>query len=521
MKKSTRIIKKLLALFLVVLMSIDSLAAVVSDNDGSAFITKAEFDSLKNNFQSQLDQYNTSIDNKIDSAIASYLAGIKTEKQETKRFVFADWDKVTMFNSTLENTWAPPNINLSVGVGGYQNNTGWTTIFWAVAKLVYERTEDKKGKRVLVDAGAENAAKDYATWIGRSLNLIDNIKLSRMGYGPAALGHIAWGGSTGAEAHNKFSYVYVTELSEGFYSNLESTTESLWKPKFYWDHGLGTTGDTGDKGIENYLSQSNAFSIDLGTVGDKTLEYEHILNWDNYTWPQVTDTDWTRSVRKMDSSSYTCEWMLSNATKTGYWTGQTTSIVSTGKRTTQSMTYGSMHDNAFSGYYSGAYGTTDTEPFVGVGLVNKIYDSEHIYQSDTKFKSTVGSRTVEANQVNLYNGLPLLAAAKNEKITIDLEFDNGYRDGVSETDMEVDVFLAMEPFDVEGDVLDESKRIRCEGYPTTDDYFTTDERKLKLKWEMPSDGIVYIKWRPNDTTGSWQVDLNLEKNPTYIVEKDV
>ena len=56
-----------------------SLAAVVSDNDGSAFITKSEYDSLKNNFQSQLDSYNTSIDSKIDSAIASYLAGIKAE----------------------------------------------------------------------------------------------------------------------------------------------------------------------------------------------------------------------------------------------------------------------------------------------------------------------------------------------------------------------------------------------------------------------------------------------------------
>ena len=38
---------------------------------------KAEFDSLKNDFQSQIDQYNTSIDAKIDGAIASYLAGVK------------------------------------------------------------------------------------------------------------------------------------------------------------------------------------------------------------------------------------------------------------------------------------------------------------------------------------------------------------------------------------------------------------------------------------------------------------
>ena len=82
MRKSTRIVKRLLALFLVVLMSINTLGAVVSDNDGSAFITKAEFDSLKNNFQSQIDQYNTSIDSKIDGAIASYLAGINVVKKE-------------------------------------------------------------------------------------------------------------------------------------------------------------------------------------------------------------------------------------------------------------------------------------------------------------------------------------------------------------------------------------------------------------------------------------------------------
>ena len=75
--------KKALCLIFAFLFSIESMAAVVSDNDGSAFITKAEFDSLKNNFQAQLDAYNTGIDSKIDSAIASYLAGIKTQKTES------------------------------------------------------------------------------------------------------------------------------------------------------------------------------------------------------------------------------------------------------------------------------------------------------------------------------------------------------------------------------------------------------------------------------------------------------
>ena len=78
--------KKALCLIFAFLLSINSFAAVVSDNDGSAFITKAEYDSLKNIFQSQLDSYNTGIDNKIDNAISSYLAGIKVDQPPMNLF---------------------------------------------------------------------------------------------------------------------------------------------------------------------------------------------------------------------------------------------------------------------------------------------------------------------------------------------------------------------------------------------------------------------------------------------------
>ena len=75
--------KRVVAMLMVLLLSIESFGAIVSDNDGSAFITKAEFDSLKNDFQSQIDQYNTSIDSKIDGAIAAYLSGIKIDTTTT------------------------------------------------------------------------------------------------------------------------------------------------------------------------------------------------------------------------------------------------------------------------------------------------------------------------------------------------------------------------------------------------------------------------------------------------------
>lgn len=81
-----KIIRKILAIVLILNMSV--FAAAVSDNDGSAFITKAEFDSLKNTFQSQIDSYNTQIDSKIDGAISSYLAGIKVDKTTDVRTAF-------------------------------------------------------------------------------------------------------------------------------------------------------------------------------------------------------------------------------------------------------------------------------------------------------------------------------------------------------------------------------------------------------------------------------------------------
>ena len=144
MRKSTRIVKKLLALFLVVLMSIESFAAVVSDNDGSAFITKAEFDSLKNNFQSQIDQYNTSIDSKIDGAIASYLAGISVartsalvnllkiaEANNQKNVGFCVWKSPAEARNTVD-IFANYCVGVSYGLQDYTTQGAETFHGWWV-----------------------------------------------------------------------------------------------------------------------------------------------------------------------------------------------------------------------------------------------------------------------------------------------------------------------------------------------------------------------------------------------------
>ena len=70
----------IVSLMLVTAFTISTMGAIVNDNDGAAFITKAEFESLKNEFQVEIDQYNKSLDNKINGIIANYLDGLIIKK---------------------------------------------------------------------------------------------------------------------------------------------------------------------------------------------------------------------------------------------------------------------------------------------------------------------------------------------------------------------------------------------------------------------------------------------------------
>ena len=82
MKKVKCKLKRVGVFLIILLLCFNNFAAIVSDNDGSAFVTKAEFDALKDNFAAQVQNYENSIGGKIDGAIASYLAGIKLQEEK-------------------------------------------------------------------------------------------------------------------------------------------------------------------------------------------------------------------------------------------------------------------------------------------------------------------------------------------------------------------------------------------------------------------------------------------------------
>lgn len=157
--KTKRMIKKINTLVLAILLICNySNAAVVADNDGSAFITKAEFDSLKNSFQSQLDQYNSSIDSKIDSAIAGYLAGIKVEKKITEKDLLTPLSKIYYFDKNYK---IPPTK-----IGDYGK-------FWGKIAVLLDRTNGGDGNNVCnMEYNGGTIARDNTQWVtvGSSTN---------------------------------------------------------------------------------------------------------------------------------------------------------------------------------------------------------------------------------------------------------------------------------------------------------------------------------------------------------------
>ena len=157
MRKGVRLIKRLVALSLVLLLSIESFAAVVGDNDGAAFITKAEFDSLKSSFQGQINRYNQSIDNKIDGAIAGYLAGINSLKTRKENFYNGLGQKVLVADMSKINdlTWGIIGLDIAIGAQNLNNNGGKSDSSQASLSYKMRRTNTSPFEIFLYDTSTK------------------------------------------------------------------------------------------------------------------------------------------------------------------------------------------------------------------------------------------------------------------------------------------------------------------------------------------------------------------------------
>ena len=153
MNKVFKKCKSLAIIFTILAFNINSYATIGA-NDGSAFITKAEFDALVNTFNEQMDTYEDNLVSKIDGAIANYLAGLSSEQTLNLVPYFirnsgTSAEIVSRANDEYPFKKTEPGFNIAIS---YDTNYGTGgTIYAKTGKWNMASTGTKDGKRLLVN----------------------------------------------------------------------------------------------------------------------------------------------------------------------------------------------------------------------------------------------------------------------------------------------------------------------------------------------------------------------------------
>ena len=538
MRKSTRIVRKLLALFLVVLMSIENFAAVVSDNDGSAFITKAEFDSLKNDFQSQINQYNTSIDAKIDGAIASYLAGISLSKDTTYKVEVSDWDNVVMIKSPLTQTWQKPNLSIAFSYTANEpsGTVNWYEMWWAQAGISHRRADDVYQLRNCVNAGTEsrtNTAPDNVVWRGRANNYVDTITANQIGHVSNYLTHATF----------SYSYMLVVDalkFGSGYIPGLSLSNKyaggCAWNADATGSGGSITTWINNGSSGATWFNSEVITSVNLVPVNEKQYSFEHIGTFNDETWTSLSDPNWANTLN--DNPSFSQEDVLTSTdvVKSGIyhiyeindtnppakytnadWEGTAKNYSGTMTGSIKSMLLGGAYRQYNSGH---GKSVTSADKMKSVGVLDKTYTSEHIYQWSGKRKLN-RDENISYEKINLYNGA-LIAYAKQDETfkwepVIKGTYDNGGTD-VAITKWRVK--LSDKPFGT-GESLGTGGKVLKNAGQTNDYIVTDDTGKCKFNFQLGDNTTIWCKWWPDDTNicnnYNWKGTLDLTQCGTYTI----
>lgn len=440
-----RILKNFIIILIMLSMHTTSFSAIVSDNDGSAFVTKAEFETLKKSFQSQVNDYNLSIDGKIDGAIASYLSGINLNTPSVDLLA---------------------KVNESVG-----------------GKLYFKNSWPGYGSSSLTTAIKVDITRHY-TYLYFS-NLIWSAKASWYNYITGAALMAGWTGSgSTATANNRLGYnefngsrgpTYFTynSLSSGYtwesnnvgklstdYSNVTNTYSYK-----YDGAGSGWVSETkpsGRKILKQYCSEMyptselevvthtykscapskttsnvNTYSVSSGGYGDNQTLSEIIIpqitNWGVKTvGTKILTSDDTTDlaqyynlvqlmVKTNDGIDYSVFMWGANASKTLYHqdenikptvnTTATSYSAATSKSTFKRISYTayapSVSDNTLSGQAVSYYRITSSTTSA---VSNQVFSNDYV-------------STIAGQDVKIDGGIPIIETTSDERnVSLKLKF---------------------------------------------------------------------------------------------------
>ena len=509
-------------------MSIESFAAVVSDNDGASFITKAEFDSLKNNFQSEINRFTENIDVKIDNAIASYLAGVGTDSQEVNALPLRDWKTVTMINGIIKPEFAYPSININAFLmGGFGEYNGkklvdnpWVNQYWAYGNAVYDQDVTVESTRPTVTNIRENGNDDTKmTWDGVKSKWRESINATASFFSVDNL----WAFEI-AGYDNRFFLSQMTYFEgPGYRESLDNGLTDYWKVSY------GYYSNYSSYGYRPFVSDANGGSLNNSLVFaiacDSKKDYEHICNWSNsYKNWEVYNENFVNTMRFSRFDVKTSNELFGLCTKKGQWYGEKWSGNISTSRPKAKWANLTINNKTIT--------QADIDKKIPrIGLYNTSVEPKKILQTNDNYSQLIDGTSYLLPKLNLINGFVVGYAKKGDEIAWDPIFcevsspDVGVCDGSEE----VCLMLSLKPFEEGGSTGNSSNddliSIYNFGSETTTKYPISQNKQFKIKFIMPQDGFVIAKWFPkliNESyidTKDWRVDLNLNDCGTYIRKK--
>ena len=472
----SRVFKRALALFIIVIINFNSFSAVVSSNDGSAFITKAEFDALVNDFNSRIEDYEKSIDAKIDGAIAEYLAGLATSIAVSGN---------TLFSSIVGDN----NITCQIGDTGLpfvKGNIGVDYTFTMNATDVDDPREGGKMFMGKMHADPTNTSRRYVEQVGSNYY---------------------WAGyATNVKGYVTATYICITNL----FVFGEDDDWSMICP-----HGAKENTSVPASTVETNILQTARINETAGTIKPtdstyayretKTLEclYDYFYSGDRSTYYWVPDittiTVYTPKVEVTNSW-----WSFFNRANfsaiRGYVWQRTGANLTTADRTPiKSLNtlnkYTGPHQYNDRYQYRGVF-----EPVYSLSgnqLSNIYYNDRTTYKyvSSTNGGNTITNKTL--SRYNMYAGVPLFTVTAGYEYEWPVKFTDS---------QSVDLYLKYEPFSagvtesqcIEVSVNDGAKSKKA----------TIPAGGATVKFTAPESGLIFIKWKlSSSSTGGGTLDV--------------
>ena len=451
---------------------------------------------MKKDFNNQIDNYNSSIDSKIDGAIASYLAGINLKKKTYADTLVAKFNQITMSGYVLQRAPQIQALEWSENMGFrvHENWGGYVSNGWNLCNAKQARSSNND-RRLIVDAGNYSTTQPTkVTWVGVSKNFDASIVVTRS-QGESAEAYSGSGDWPGG-GNKGFVIQDVCNWNAGLYTSATMAT-NCFNIFIY-----GTTYTTGQPDSIFLFKPTRKMDISYAATTKCIIPSGWTTAYDHDFWCldgiknniTVTDPKWIYSITK-DEVHTLSEHSFSTSNAYMYCEGHSGNKI---------FTVASLGTSgwAFAGRWNGATGTNKT--FQICDLVNK-YSSNNI-----KSPLQIDGFT----DLSLNDGIPLIYAKQDDEAEWTVQLVKVFKNYDEAYNGEFKIYFSYGPFKDGGMEPSEQYKIKLNG--TEDNFVETVNQKAKIEFEMPETGYVFVKMKPVDNTiTNWRADFD-EESKKYI-----